>query len=716
MKKRKTTGSSMIIVIAIFGILSILGISMLATTTASYKLRIEEGNRMKNLYAAESGIDKAYIKMTEVIQSALNEGIKAVAAEIEANSGTDKELGDINEIYRANFMKYIKRDLVLKFDTEWKQLDIEGGKKADIKCTTTEVRDKNGNIVKADETLYLNGKGSGEKVTYGDRIVTLQSTYESPSTKKQRTISVSYTLSIPDYYRIETSKGEDVSNIINYCLASDGNLEIKDSNSLNISGDVWIKGNIKSETVQQDLLTAKYAGGINIRNSKVNFSGDVNTAHNVNLNDGQVSLVSNKTDDAGKIIDTNIFAENISLSSTDINKDSKFEGSNSSMYLANDLVIDSSNAQAKIKNFYGFNDITTENSESVLINRGVATRGSSSIIVNSENWPSTKGNLDVTDKAYIMGSAYIKTETPYQTGESVALKGNYKVYAMQNEGVLDKYQYEYINPLMLVTRNSQGELLTIEEKAEFFANNSNDVDIRKSGIKLPAETYSVGAYISTNIDGSENVFKPTTTLESQAVNSLTYKTEYVKSVYHMKDKNYKPENSDYDINKDFLDGTAKKSVENQINWDGVNKLIAIRGNVVELDGITFILNNDNNKEVRVYDNSIFLGDLLVEENIITNMKNGVKYIVVSTSDVNFNSKSNFNGSIFSKGDIKIEDVTKENGTQVDLGMTPLTEDDLNSKFNVGVLDLIFTIGERSEGNMIIQVENLISKEKWKLIK
>lgn len=700
----------MIIIIAIFGILSILGTSMLAATTASYKLRIDDSNRMKNLYSAESGIDQSYIRMTKVVQDALNAGITAVSTAIENNANNLDNLGDINEIYRANVMKYIKENLVQKFDNEWKEVDVEGGKKAAIKCIATQVKDKNGNVVQEDETLYLNGKDTGETVTYGDRIITLQSTYKSPQTGKERIVSVDYNISVPDYYRIETSKGEKVSNIIKYSLAADGNLKIDESNSLRVDGDVWIKGNPSTGNQATEDLTEKYAGGIDVTDSNVIFTGDVNTAHNINIKDGQVSLNSNKTDTEGKILDTSIFAENVSLTSDLENKDSILQAEKANMYLANDLVIDSSDGKATIKNFYGFNDITSESNELELLNRRIATRGSSSIIINSNEWPNVNGSLDITDKAYIMGSAYIKTETPYQTGESVALKGNYKVYSTQAKDSLDKYQYEYINPLVLVTKNSEGKPLTIEEKAEYFADNSTDVDIRKSGIRLPAKTYSIGAYISKDVDDSGKVFNSTATLESQAMDAFKFKTDYVKAVYHMNDKEYTADNINYDINKDFLEGAAKKNVQNQINWAGVDFLVALRGNVIELDGITLVLNNGS-EEINIYNTAISLGSKLLVQ-----MQNNIKYIVLSKSNINFTSDRDYKGSLISMKDICINEVNKNNGTDITIGMTPLTTEELNSKFNIGVLDLVFTIGERTEGNLIIQAEKLISKEKWKLIK
>lgn len=56
MKKRKK-GSSLIVVVMIFGFLVVFAGGMLAMTAGEYKLRSSESKRVENLYGAESGID-----------------------------------------------------------------------------------------------------------------------------------------------------------------------------------------------------------------------------------------------------------------------------------------------------------------------------------------------------------------------------------------------------------------------------------------------------------------------------------------------------------------------------------------------------------------------------------------------------------------------------------------------------------------------------------
>lgn len=711
MKKRKTKGSSVLIVIAIFGILSILGTSMLAATTASYRLRIEESNRMKNLYAAESGIDKAYIMMTEVIQDALNSGIRGVSDAIDdivKIQGADEQRKEINKVFKSSYKDYLVNNMVQKFKNpsgQWINIDIGNGENALIECSMIKLHEEEDS----------------------DRRVQLKSIYRSPSTGKERIVSVSYVIEIPKDYRVETSRGETISNLIKYTLAADGDLSIIDSAKVNVDGETWVQGTMAKEGTNgesaQVLLDEKYKGGIEVINSNVKFYGDVSTASNINVRRGKLEFLSSNKDEDGKIIPNNIYTENIFLGNiNNLNEASEieFNAGTSNVYLANDLVIGASDAKVYIDKFYGFNDISTDVSTEALAQlNNSAIRGSSSIIINSDYWPykdknqiNATGELKVNTEAYIMGSAYIKTEHPYQTGESLAIKGNYKVYTEKANG----YQYEYINPLYLVTMDAAGKKLTLKDKVEFFVDNSKGDKVRTDGISLPLNTKSIGAYISEGEVKNNNIL-----IESQTTDAFEYKKQYVQSVYNMKDGKY-IEDTKVGLNSiqdDFLKGYAQKTIGNEIYWEGVDYLIDKRKNVIELEDITVILNNDFEKEINISDTEESLGNAVISlgSTYLTTVSNAPdaegkkrRYIIVTAGDINFSSNYDFNGSIFSNGNIVIKD------TSATIGMTPLTVEELTKEKNLGVLDMIFTLGKRSEGNLVIKALDLVNKERWRLIK
>ncbi|MEG1255824.1 hypothetical protein [Clostridium sp.] len=701
MKKRKTKGSSMILVIAIFGILSTLGVVMLGTTYANYKLRIEENDRVKNLYSAESGIDQAYIKMSKVVEDGISEGIEAVNSKISQESNKNITIKDQNEVFKAAYTEYIVDSLgsivANKVTGRYGVTDNEA-------VVTCKLKDK----------LADGDNNSDETLTnsVGDKIAKLTSSYTDIN-GKERIVSVSYTLTVPDDYKIIDKTDGKVSNILNYSIATDENLIIKNNygnkTSMIVEGNVWVQGT-RSDKIAMNPTVDKYKGGIEIINTNVDFIGQVNTSSNISVDGGSVSF-ENK-DSNRQQIDTNVFAENIflgNLENADETSEIELNGDNANVYLANDLVISSSDAKVNINNLYGFNDINVKSN----IENEKEVRESSSIIINSMNWPNNKGNLTLKGSAYIMGAAYIKTNTtPYQTGESVALKGNYKAYTqpvIDKDGniLYDKYQYEYLNPLVLVTKNEKGEKLTIEEKANYFKeySNSKDIQLRTEGISLPVNnTYTAGAYIS-----NDSINKPMATVEKQNGDIFKFKGDFVKSVYYMNSDDYKEET----LTEDFLYGSPKNTVASEVNWNGVDILIAEHGNIIDLGDIKVILNNEDERTVEVDEKNITILDK--DKKPIADGKisydSNYKYVIVTKGVVNYKSSAGYNGTIISLKDINLNN---QSGT---VGLiNKLTPDEISRKENKGVLDFIFVRGENLITERVITAADIISKEKWTLEK
>lgn len=709
MKKRKTKGSSMLLVIIIFGILSTLGIAMIGATYGSYKLRVEENNRVKNLYSAESGIDLAYTKMNTVVFEAL-ESAKEAAEPATKDENKMISIKDKNNIFKITFNDYILGNINgLETDDLEKQVSGEyevNGMKAKIECELTENEASKVNIFTVKDGKETPGVINNKKVK-------LTSTYKDAG-GKERKVSVSYDLSIPeDYLTLDKADGE-ASKVINYSLATDENLIIKNNagikSSMKIQGDIWVQGT-RSDKIGENPTTEKYSGGIEIANTNVDFLGQVNTASNITVNGGEVNF--NSSDSS---VVNNAFAENIflgNLNKADESSGIKLNGDKANVFLANDLVIGSSDAKVDIKNFYGFNDLNITSG----INNEKAARESSSIIINSMTWPGSKGDVNtghvnINESAYIMGAAYIKTkDAPYQTGESVSLKGNYKAYSQPAEGSYNSGQYEYLNPLVLLTKNEKGEALSLKDKEDQFVNYSKGAKLRTSAILLPSETYTAAAFISNNeVKTSKGILN--TTVQEKL---KEFKRDFVESVYYMdKNKSY-TEGTDVDgiIDEDFKHGMAKTTVSSEVNFNSVSTLISQRGNIIDLGDIKVILNDVEDNVVNVDNNKIVIKDKngASTQNGDISYDSKYKYVIVTEGKVNYNSSKGYNGGIYALKDIALNNPS---GT---LGLDALiTIEELNNEANSGVLDLIFSKGKYLETERLITSTDLITKEKWTLEK
>lgn len=646
----------MLLTIAIFGILSIVGTSMLAATSANYRMRIAENNKVKNLYSAESGIDLAYIKLTEEVKKAIEAGIAS------------------RETFKSTYIEYLEDNLGNNVSDSYK---LSNGGSADVICTVEP------------------GEGEGKRAT-------LESTYEVDG--KSRVVSVSYNIGIPENYS-EMNGNINIGRVGKYSLATDGDLKIINDDGqraeISILGDVWVNGNKNSiDKIYEDPVSNKYDGGITLRNNKTKFEGNIYTAANIRLN--KAELFTNTAEDKN-----NIFAENILMGNIGEGENEgqvSLMGDNGNIYLANDFVISCNDAIASMKNLYAFNDarITLQDKE---------IRGSSSLIVNSTNWGTEAGSFTVKDNAYIMGSAYIKgskydennKNENYQTGESVAIKGNYEAYTGSPEDYstdANSYDYEdlgyvYIDPLQLIN-SIDGEELSVIEKAELFKTYSDKHEgLRKTGIYLPSNeddnsdtnTYTLGAFISGG-----NINKGGYNLE-ETENVQRLKEIFVKSVYYMGENVTTAE-----VESQFNQGRPSFFVRNQINWTNIEGLLAQIG-----AGAKYYTTTTNNMKVIIsYKNEKLDGEnqIVVKNGKIiaaggkeVSIDKDVEYLIITDGAVMVDSMDGFKGKILSVGDITIKNSSNDIGSNIILGSS---------------------IGKDSVNN--ISIQGLISKEKWSLIK
>lgn len=665
MKRRKKKGSSLLMVIAIFGILTILGTSILGVVTANYKLRKEENERIKNLYGAESGIDEAYATMCKIIDEAINEGVNAGE-----KLGNESTIEKRNIEFRRTFVNYINK----KDEGELCKLEKEVA-----------------SVSKGDDTdgkkVSIIGKLE-KKDSFEDRNFTITSTFQDEN-KKSKTVEVNYKIRVPESYKdIKTVDGQ-LSPIIKYSIATDENLNISNcnSNSFAVNGDVWVKGKKDKDTNNKiDFISGKYAGGIIIDKAKVNFKNEVRTASNISIDDN--SDVS---------CDKNVFAENILLGNNnkkDEARQVKFEGKGN-VNLANDLVVSCNDARCDVGSLYAFNDLNIDK-----------VRSSSSIIINSMNWPKASenrgsdGHITVSQNAYIMGAAYINTKSDekYQTGESVAYKGNYKAYTVPLDG---DEQFTYIDPLMLVTSKG-GKDLDINSKSDYFVNYNSKFKLRTEGITLPeGKTFTVGASISNNKVIGRNA--------SESLKGK--KLEYVKEVYNMGTEldDFKENYEDKNFENDFKERNINKTVDSEINWSGVDLLVREKGNFIESNNDTtklvVIVNNDDTKKISIINqnSNIVIGDK------VQKYDEKKKYLIVSEGEVEIKNISDFHGAIISKKNIDIS------GAKDGFGINA-NDIDYKDKDYRDIFNLIFCKEGSFTESKSISSTDVIETGKWTLVK
>lgn len=493
-KYKKREGSSLVVVLMIFTVLFILSTTVMSTLATGIKLRDSEKNQVQNLYGAESGITLAQAAVEKTFIMATN------WAQQKATTA---------ESFEESLKEYVGIDSQNKYTDSIK--DLVSQKSA------------------IDITIVENSAKFVEKTE--DNPAAWQFTVQSDFTQDKilRRVQADFKITIPEWdgkLAIEIPSSEVLTNNL---FTIDGDLTLKGS-SQTISGNIHVKGNEPKmiPTLEEQNngiinLSNKYSGGINNQAKSVNIDGIVSTNRNL-INSGGIKLSKN-------IYTQNIFIDN---SSNLVVGDA---------IVNNDLIINATDqASTQIDNFYGINDKT--------VNTIDQQRSSSSIIVNQ---PTTQATTQITNSAYIAGTAFIDLAKPYQTGESIAVNGNYLVYTLpvselQNVcsdkaitdeiGKCEQFIYQYLEPLQLITGTTvaPNKEWTVQQKATYFtavAENASQIaqQLQYGNISLPTDTFAAGAIVKKKSDGSIEVLKPTTTDGLDIIK--TKQQEYAQAVYRL---------------------------------------------------------------------------------------------------------------------------------------------------------------------------------------
>lgn len=711
--KKKKKGSSLLLVMIVFAILSIAATSAIAMTSSDYYRRITETKRLQNLYGAESGLDITYNILAKTVESAVKyaninvqeltktrDGKLSIIDEeisrlknnkdvLYPDNGNCKksrlinedgtinreELKNIqNEKFKECFNNFINKVAIVAIqESKFIMLKEDFGE-SPIISKVEDFKDLN--------DIVNNGIIVTEDINRGEAIITVNTITDSENIKdinkfifeiksdfisentdsngsnQKRSITAKYTVAAQEY-----GKGVDYSTVtmeihplMNKTIAIDGDMNITSNTEVN--GDIYVNGN--SSTIEKDsIVYDKYKGGI-----KVNYNNEnsINTRTFSTIFKVKGDIVTPKTlliqSKSNAEIKGNIYAGNIhigklaagdAMTSDSYLKSTTNNNETDGIYLSNDLSIYGDKINTEIDNFYGINDLKIYSNTADLNSKYSKAVNSSSIIINSDNIVTLK----INKRAYIWGTAYINTESGYQTGESVAVKGNYIAYS---DSLGKDVEFVYDRPLQLISKIN-GQTVGVFEKAEhikeYFDKNKDSGDINTVVITLPAKgtesneasvypegTFTVGAYITnSNIENSNKSSIAKT--QNEQINPM--KQKFVNNVFYMGIKS----NSESALLNDFPkpdDESNIVTVNSDIDFSKLKSK-----NEITSDNEKVVFNKDSNKTVVITSpNSGVKNSLYDDED---------KYIkIVGTKDINERSKEVYkvSGIIITAGDVIID--------------------------------------------------------------
>lgn len=692
--RKKKKGSTFVIVVVVMAIIFTTGTTILAVTANDYKMRINQSKKLQNLYEADSGLDVVENIIIKTSQEAIKYADKEVKKKFTELDDKDRSKDKINEIFKDKFYEFLtvrnkeilneKEVEILEYlilEKKYIKSILESGK---LEYDSAISNIENRFIIEIPEGGYVKNINNGK---VSNITIEVKSNFESTEgqLKNKKTVSTKYSITAPDY-------NSEITSINIYpvfdgkAITADGNMNVEslgNKSIVNISGDIWVQGNNNLGN-SPEYTFDKYIGGIKLDNTSFNINGNIYTANTFHLN----NLVNESS------VNGDIYAKNIYVGKSINSNVSKLNNISfeKNVVVNNDLALNATNSSIVIKNnFYGINEKTTEVSTA---NKALS---SSSIIVNDASNTST---ITVNKDSYIMGVAYLnatdESGNKYQTGESVAVKGNYLAYTDVDD-VLNgatNVTLKYYSPLQLLeSKNGQSNaIMKADYFAEYYSKNNNSYNFNDGGVSLKKSVKSVGASVK---DNQGNIQK--SNINDSDISIVNeQRNEFARNVFAMGDTT--------GLGDDLYDGQeVKRQVSNQVNF---NEIRRVQGSSFDTTEGMVILKGNENENIEIENGKIKGTDIELS-----------KGLIIANGDITIDGNFNFTGNIITTGNIILKGEGEKNITydpQVVRSILALNYDLLKDIF-------VKSQGDREEvkvtsASELYSVDKFLTKSLWRIVK
>lgn len=635
MKKKK---GSTLLMVTIFTalVISVAAVSMTVVAN-DYKMKVTESRKVANLYGAESGLNMAYNVLVKVFDYAVEVANDTIVTEFDKNLELEESQNAINEIFQRTFIEVFEENSYNYEDETGTLLQLSLDHQVYPVFNSEGISYKFFEFSEG-EKLEIDAKMErDDKKMMFTFISDFASSDQSTQSNKRR-VSVKYSIYIPTYQGAIKQNRTEVT-IKNYPIFTDSVVNIDQNASLtggvNIDGNIRVKGKSISTT---DRIYTKYANGISLTEGTLNVvNGNIITNESLSLNLNSSAKING-----------NVYARNVYLGKLQAVEPSDTNAHlmvSDSVLLDNDFAVNVEGSISGTPSTVVLNNLYDLNDKNIYASTGDRIRESSSLIVNSEG-----ATVKVTNETYLSGVAYIDTDgKPYQTGESVAVKGNYLVYSEILPGYEDRVQLKYYNPLLLI-ESIDGDS-SLGTKADYFVTaNLTDGTLKLSngGVSLNKDkVYTVGASISNDnwVQGSS--------IPIEKLNEMTkYKKSYAAQVFNM---------GMSATDTDYANGVVKKSVSNQINFtvDTFKKddtaFNHTYGNVIlnsDPELIIVVEKTENGNKVAYINQA---------GNVVKTINNVTEALIVTKGDVILSGNVSLTGNIISAGNLVVDSKNQTTG-------------------------------------------------------
>lgn len=411
-RKRRNSGSSIVIVIIAMAMIGILATTLLWMSYVNYKIKVNDIRNKNSFYSAETVMEQIVAGLQKETSDSVAAAYQEVLSNWETLENETNRYSTFASVYLDTLVKHLRNSE--KGDGYYSRDILEGYVDTTIWENVNQTAWKNGtdeaDAEKEPVMELVNGsslilRNVFVSYTDGDRL---------------SIVSTDLCLDVPE---IVFTQSGSVDDLYDYLLIGNQGISLT-KGSGQVTGDGSIYAGI-------DEATGK--GGITI-----------NPASSLAINNGRYVISKGEIDVIGpgagfivrdaKETGSSVYAKSLDLQSGMISLDSK-------TYIANDLTLSGNGSKATLtKEYYGYGTST----ETGLEDRTTDQENSSAIIINGQN---STVNLSGVNTLMLAGRAYIGTNTTKKDldqnteknekavlmGESITVKGGQIAYLVPTE-------------------------------------------------------------------------------------------------------------------------------------------------------------------------------------------------------------------------------------------------------------------------------------------
>lgn len=778
----KKKGSSLVAVLVICSIILVVASTMIGVATSNVRMRMNESKKLQNLYKADSGLEIVNSIILKDSEAAIVYAQEKTQSYTEtnryiANADDEEVYNNLNKEFKAQFIKALISGVTVTNDNNYtteqdlmtQYNNITPDTSTDETITITQnaanpisrllVSLKNYRYITTLEDVdscYKNAFGTGERPTirllsikYNDIEKTIKFTVRSSfscsetSTTKlpnKKVIETTFKITAPEYAdiinRSNSSRTLTIQSPYSNVITVDGNLNV--NNNLTLTGNAWVKGDANTAASEnQSIVFSKYNGGIKLASGKDFTTNSVGEHYLGNIyTAGTFSLVNS----SNVSLSGNLYSGNTYIGPSSTNDSSSRDNTMSlgDMITYNDLGINSLSSTITMNNYYGINGETTDSNNG---GKNNASKRSSCIIIN--NYNTIRSALNISNDAYIAGVAYINTgdensdNGEYETGESIAVRGNYKAYQEALTKIGENKitpGFEYYNPAKLL-ETINGEKATVQDKRDYFNEYYRNNVFKDGNVTIGGHVYSTGAIVTTDKKNAEE-------LDAQDLNVRNARRAYALNVLSM-NSNLNDSQLDDVYNNGIVTKTVKGSDTTTavVNFGAMNPGVEVHksapnANLVNsLNNCVYVLGNDENSTIVISRGRISVdghtepvdSSTICPQCFNFNQENGediVNAVIITNGNVKIEDGVNFNGCIIAGGNVEVAEGTSGVNLTYDSAKVAqiITVNGLSTYFNVPMNEVERL--DTTDGDIIsvdptetnsYNVDGVVNTGFWKLI-